>query len=77
MSVAFVACPDFVRISDKEEGRQEGRIASLRRLLVCKFKLQTLDPSYEACLQTATPAALDRYLERVLTADSVAAVFAD
>jgi hypothetical protein len=61
----------------REEGRQEGRIATLRSLLVYKFKLQTLAPAYEACLQAATPDALDRYLERVLTADSLAAVFAD
>lgn len=68
-----------------EEGRQEGRqegsqvrgITILRRLLVFKFKLQTLDPAYEAQLQAAAPEAVDRYLERVLTADSLAAVFAD
>lgn len=64
-----------------EEGRQEGwekgRIATLRRQLAFKFQLQTLDPAYEACLQAATPAALDRYVERVLIADSLAAVFAD
>jgi hypothetical protein len=61
----------------REEGRQEGRIATLRRQLAFKFKLQTLDPAFEARLQAATLAALDRYLERVLIADSVAAVFAD
>ena len=65
------------RQEGRKEGRQEGRIATLHRQLLCKFKLQTLDPSYEACLQTATPSALDRYEERVLTADSLAAVFAD
>ena len=61
----------------REEGRKEGRIATLRRQLICKFKLQTLDPAHEACLQAATPEAFDRYLERVLIADSLAAVFAD
>jgi putative YhgA-like transposase len=60
-----------------EEGRQEGRITTLRRQLAFKFQRETLDPAYEACLQAATPAALDRYAERVLTADSLAAVFAD
>ncbi len=65
------------RQEGREEGWQKGQIATLRRLLMGKFKLQTLDPSYEACLQAATPSALDRYVERVLTADSVAAVFAD
>jgi hypothetical protein len=65
------------RQEGREEGRQEGRIATLRRQLAFKFQLQTLDPAYEACLQAATPAALDRYVERVLIADSLAAVFAD
>ena len=65
------------REEGREEGRQEIRIASLRRLLVLKFKLPILDPAYEMRLQAATPEALDRYLERVLTADSLAAVFAD
>jgi flagellar biosynthesis/type III secretory pathway protein FliH len=69
------------RQQGREEGRQqswrEGWIANLRHLLVFKFKLQALDPSYEARLQVATPEALDRYLVRVLTADSLAAVFAD
>ena len=60
-----------------EEGRAEGPIINLRRLLVFKFKLPALDPAYEALLQAATPEVLDRYLERVLTADSLAAVFAD
>jgi hypothetical protein len=61
----------------RQEGRQEGQISSLRRQLVFKFKLQALDPVDEARLQAATSATLDRYLERVLTADSLAAVFAD
>ncbi|HEX3478361.1 MAG TPA: hypothetical protein VHT91_25245 [Kofleriaceae bacterium] len=61
----------------RQEGLAEGQIATLRRLLMFKFKLQTLDPASEACLQAATPEALDRYVERVLTADSLAEVFAD
>lgn len=65
------------RQEGREQGRQEVRIANLRRLLVIKFKLQSLDPAYEASLQAAAPEMLDRYLERVLTADSLAAVFAD
>jgi len=60
-----------------KEGRKEGGIVTLRHLLLFKFKLPILDPAYEARLQAATPEALDRYLERVLTADSLAAVFAD
>ena len=58
-----------------EEGRQEGRIATLRSQLL--FKFQTLDAAAEARLQAATPEAIDRYLQRVLFADSLAAVFAE
>jgi predicted transposase YdaD len=55
------------------EGRREGRMAMLRSLLVHKF--QSLDAAAEARLQAATPEALERYLQRALTADSLAAVF--
>jgi len=58
-----------------EEGRMEGRIATLRTLLVFKFKLQTLDATCEARLLAATPEAVDRYLQRVLTVDSIDAIF--
>ena len=58
-----------------KRGRQEGRTDTLRNLLV--FKFQTLGADYEARLQAATPEAVDRYLQRLLTADSVAAVFED
>jgi hypothetical protein len=59
----------------REEGREEGRVAMLRSQLVYKF--QSLDAEAEARLQAATPEALDRYARRVLTADSLAAVFED
>jgi hypothetical protein len=58
-----------------EEGRKEGRIATLRSLLA--FKFQAVGAEYEARLQAATPEAIDRYLQRLLTADSLAAVFED
>jgi hypothetical protein len=58
-----------------EEGRREGRIAALRSLLV--FKFHSLSAIYEPVLDAATPEAIDRYLQRVLTADSLAAVFDD
>jgi hypothetical protein len=47
----------------------------LRDLLVFKFK--RLGAEDEARLQAATPEAIDRYLKRMLTADSLAAVFED
>ena len=63
------------RQKGRQEGRQEGRIATLRSLLVSKF--QTLGARYEARLQTASPEAIDRYFQRLLTADSLAKVFKD
>ena len=59
------------------KGREEGRIAALRSLLSSKFGSQALDATYEAHLHAATPAAVDHYLQRVLGADSLAAVFED
>ena len=49
----------------------------LRNQLLFKFNVQSLDATYEARLLTATPEAIDRYVQRVLTADSLAAVFED
>ncbi|HEX8114351.1 MAG TPA: hypothetical protein VF516_41760 [Kofleriaceae bacterium] len=59
------------------KGREEGRIAALRSQLRAKFGAQALDATYEARLQAATPAVVDHYLQRVLVADSLAAVFED
>jgi hypothetical protein len=61
------------RAKGREEGRAEGRVASLRALL--RFKFQSLDAATEARLRAASPAAIDRYLRRLLSADSLAAVF--
>jgi hypothetical protein len=59
----------------EEKGRKEGCLATLRSQLVYKF--QALDPEYEARLQIATSEEIDRYVRRILTADSLAAVFED
>jgi predicted transposase YdaD len=59
----------------RKEGRKEGRVAALRSLLT--FKFQTVGAEYEARLRKATPEEIDRYLRRLLTAKSLAAVFAD
>ena len=56
-----------------EEGRKEGRIATLRNLLI--FKFQALSTEDEARLQAASPETIDRYFQRLLTCDSLAAVF--
>jgi predicted transposase YdaD len=63
------------RQEGRQEGHLEGRVAMLRSLLVYKF--QSLDAAAEARLQEATPDALERYLRRALTADSLAVVFED
>jgi flagellar biosynthesis/type III secretory pathway protein FliH len=63
------------RQEGRQEGRREARIATLRSQLL--FKFQTLDATYEARLHAAPAEALDRYLRRVLIADSLAAVFED
>jgi len=64
-----------VAMTIAEYFHEEGRIATLRSLLV--FKFQAFGAEYEARLQAATPEAIDRYLRRLLTADSLAAVFED
>lgn len=56
-------------------GLAQGQVAALRRQRIFKFRLQALDERYEARLKTAAPEAIDRYLQRVLVADSLAVVF--
>jgi flagellar biosynthesis/type III secretory pathway protein FliH len=58
-----------------KKGHEEGRLATLRSMLL--FKFHTLGAKHEARLKSATPEAIDRYLQRLLTADSLAAVFDD
>jgi predicted transposase YdaD len=63
------------RKKGRQEGRKEGLLVALRSQLLYRF--QALDAATEARLRAATPEALDRYLQRVLTAESLAAVFED
>ena len=56
---------------------EKGRITALRAVLVARFGSQALDAKYDAHLQAATAAAIDRYLQRVGGAESLAAVFED
>jgi flagellar biosynthesis/type III secretory pathway protein FliH len=55
--------------------REAWQIAVLRVVLVSRFGSQALDAICEARLQAATAAVIDRYLQRVAVADSLAAVF--
>lgn len=66
---------DYLEEQGWKKGIKEGHAAALRSQLLYKFK--TLDEGYEARLKAATMEALDRYLQRVLTVDSLAAVFED
>jgi flagellar biosynthesis/type III secretory pathway protein FliH len=77
----FVKGRELGREEGREEGfvkgREEGRIAALRSMLVARFGSQALEAICEARLQAATAAVIDRYLQRVVVAESVAAVFED
>lgn len=59
----------------RQEGYQEGRVATLRSQLLYKFG--DLDAASETRLQVVTPEMLDLYIQRVLTAGSLATVFED
>ena len=65
------------RVEGIAKGREEGRIAALLSQLRVKFGPQAMDAAVAAHLRAATPAALEHYLERVLGADKLAAVFED
>jgi hypothetical protein len=73
----IMSIADMWHEQGRAKGREEGGLAMLRRLVLLKFGGQSLDDRYEAILRTASPEAVDRYLQRVLTADSVSAVFED
>jgi hypothetical protein len=61
----------------REQGLEQGRIDTLRHQVTIKFGSGSLDARYEALLRSPSPEAVDRYLQRVLFADSLAAVFDD
>jgi flagellar biosynthesis/type III secretory pathway protein FliH len=61
------------REENRERGRNEAARALARRLLEMRFG--PLDESTLARLGAADQATLDQYVERVLTADSLAEVF--
>jgi hypothetical protein len=63
------------REKGRAEGRTEERAEVLRTLLVLKFG--AVDAKHAARISAATPESLARYLERILTATTLAAVFAE
>jgi hypothetical protein len=58
----------------RAEGRVEGRVQVLSKQLTLKFG--AIGAEHEALINAATDEDLDRYVERVLTAETLAAVFA-
>jgi hypothetical protein len=58
----------------RREGEAQGRVHVLRKFLTLKFG--AIDAEHEALIAVATDEDLDRYVERVLTAETLAAVFA-
>ena len=63
----------------KEQIREEGREEEQRRLLQRRLEKEfgELDETARARLAAADHATLELYAERILTADALAAVFAD
>jgi hypothetical protein len=72
---AAMTIAEMLHEEGRAKGHEEGRIATLRGLLI--FRFEALDAATEARLRSATPEAIERYLRRLLTADSLAAVFED
>jgi len=60
------------RKEGRQEGRKEGLEESVRKLMTLKFG--PLDPVLDARIGSASAEDLDRFLSRILTADSPAAV---
>ena len=63
----------------KEEGRIEGRIEGQREhlLALLRLKFGELDTKNRDRVLSADDAAFQRYSERLLTADSLTAIFGD
>ncbi|MBA3455809.1 MAG: Rpn family recombination-promoting nuclease/putative transposase [Deltaproteobacteria bacterium] len=63
------------RAEGRAEGRVEGRADVLRKQLIQKFG--PIDSQHTSRIEAASPETLDHYLERVLTATTLDAVFAE
>lgn len=63
------------RAEGRVEGRVEGLRETLRKQLALKFG--AIDAEHAARIEAASPEELDLFLERVLTAETLAAVFAE
>jgi len=72
---AAMTIAEQMRREGHAQGRVEERIVVLTKLLSLKFG--AIDAASGARIGAATPEQLDRYVERVLTAETLAAVFAE
>jgi hypothetical protein len=70
---AYMTAADRLRQQGRAEGRAEGRVEILRKLITLKFG--TLTPDAENLLCSATIADLDRWSERVLSAQRPEDIF--
>lgn len=70
--IAMMTIADMFIEQGRAQGRVQGRLDTLRRLLELKF--HRLDAAAEARLRVATAEEIDGYLRRLLTADSLAEV---
>ena len=63
----------------REEGREEGRLEGSRKLLTSLIETKLGSPSAEARrrIEAATPAQVDRWAKRILTAASIDELFRD
>jgi predicted transposase/invertase (TIGR01784 family) len=71
---AAMTIAEELRQEGMEKGRQEGRVGVLEKLLTLKFG--ELSAEYAARIQSATDAQLELYIERILGARTIDAVFA-
>ena len=71
---AAMTIAEQLRNEGREEGLRAGRASVLTKLLRLRFG--ALTPEHEAAIASATPEQLDGWVERVLTAETVAAVLA-
>jgi predicted transposase/invertase (TIGR01784 family) len=63
------------REEGRTEGRTEGQVSLLVKMLT--FKFGDLSADHQARIESATPEQLELYAERLLSADTLDAVFAD
>ena len=75
VEAAVMTIAEQMRREGLAEGRVQERVHVLTKQLTLKFG--SVDAEHEARIKAATPEELDRYVERILNAETLAAVFAE